>query len=76
MIARSAVLYSESFCPAAGISLRQNYGSFPVVWLISVVLLVAETQPKLQPALLSLSAMISQYFILRRAWLLFVEQRG
>ena len=37
---------------------------------------VAETQLQLQPALLRLSAMISQYFILRRAWLLFVEQRG
>src|SRR6266436_9927903 len=37
---------------------------------------MADTQPQLQPALLRLSAMISQYFILCRAWLLFVEQRG
>src|SRR6266480_2498603 len=29
---------------------------------------IAETQPQLQPALLRLSAIISQYFILRRAW--------
>src|SRR6266446_8871848 len=31
------------------------------------------TQPQLHPALLRLSAMISQYFILCRAWLLSVE---
>jgi hypothetical protein len=37
---------------------------------------IAETQPQLQPAFLRLSAVISQYFILRRVWLLFVEQRG
>ena len=37
---------------------------------------MAETQPQLQPALLRLSAMISQYFMLCLAWLLFVEQRG
>ena len=32
--------------------------------------------PKLQPALLRLSAIISQYLILCRAWLLSVEQPG
>src|SRR5512133_2994497 len=37
---------------------------------------IADTQPQLQPALLRLSAMISQDFILCRARLLFVEQRG
>jgi hypothetical protein len=37
---------------------------------------IAETQPKLQPRFLRLRAMISQYFILCRAWLLFVKQRG
>src|SRR5437762_10333985 len=31
---------------------------------------------QLQPALLRLSAIISQYFILCRTWLLFVEQHG
>jgi hypothetical protein len=33
----------------------------------------ANTQPELEPALLRLSAMISQYFILRRAWFLSVN---
>ena len=33
----------------------------------------ADTQPQLQPALLRLSAIISQYFILCRAWILSVD---
>jgi hypothetical protein len=37
---------------------------------------IADTQPQLQSALLRLSAIISQYFMLCRAWLLFVEQHG
>src|SRR4029453_1101408 len=35
---------------------------------------IAETQPQLKPAWLRLSAMVSQYFISRRAWLLLTEQ--
>ena len=48
----------------------------PWIQIVRPLESIAETQPQLQPALLRLSAMISQYFILCRAWLLSVEQPG
>jgi hypothetical protein len=43
-----------------------NLGTAPADMTVGWAFTIAETQPKLQPALLRLSAIISQYFMLCR----------
>ena len=65
---------------AVSISSALTMNRFPSSRCASAIQIVrpwesmAETQPQLQPALLRLSAMISQYFMLCRTWLVSLEQ--
>jgi hypothetical protein len=63
------------------ISLRGDFpnaaaSNFELSAIVRPLESIAETQPQLKPALLRLSAIISQYFILCRAWLLYAEELG
>jgi hypothetical protein len=69
---RNAVSLSSA-CTTKRFPLSRCASVIQIVWPLASR---ADTQPQLQPALLSLSAMISQYFFLCRAWLLSVEQPG
>jgi hypothetical protein len=75
-IIRASSRNAVSFSSARTTNLFPSSRCASAIQMVRPSAFTAETQPQLQPDALSLSAMISPYFILCRAWLLFVKQHG